>query len=232
MDYNLVSTFSYRQNQRPAKTLCTTSNYSDFIHASIKSYFDIRLNFNYPQYKVNKPLVLVVLLVVLLLIAGLGYFIFQNQKFTGQPAPLPQASSFSQSPQLQIQSPSPQTKKKLTHKEIEEQITAAVNSKNYQALASYMTQPKVNFSLMSSECCEPITPDEAAGQMDYVVGGEPFIFDQQNATIQNLKVKNPQLADAFIGLSTTGEQTASFTIDSNNRISAIQLSISYKLYNQ
>ena len=38
------------------------------------------LNFNYPQIKVNKSLGLAILLVVVILIAGLGYFIFQNQK--------------------------------------------------------------------------------------------------------------------------------------------------------
>ena len=95
-----------------------------------------------------------------------------------------------------------------------------------------MAQPKVDFSLMSTECCEPMTPDEAAGQMDYISVGEPFNFDQQNTVIQNLKTKNPQLAQSFIGLSSKGEQLAAFTLDADNKISAIQLSVSYKLYTQ
>jgi len=171
------------------------------------------------------------LLVVVILIAGLGYFIFQNQKLIKQLAPSPQTSPLAQSPQTQTQSPSP-IAKKITAKDVQEQITASLNSKNYQALVGYMAQPKVDFSLMSTECCEPMTPDEAAGQMDYISVGEPFNFDQQNTVIQNLKAKNPQLAQSFIGLSSKGEQLAAFTLDADNKISAIQLSVSYKLYTQ
>jgi len=179
----------------------------------------------------NKLLVSAVAIIILALVAGLGYFIFQNQKLISRLSPSPQTSSLAQSPQTQTQSPSP-TAKKITTKDIQEQITASVNSKNYQALAGYITLPKVNFSLMSTECCEPMTPDEAAAQMDYIAGGEPFTFDQQNPTIVSLKAKNPQLAQSFIGLSTGGEQLASFTIDANNKISSIKLSVSYKLYTQ
>jgi len=179
----------------------------------------------------NKLLISIGAIVVVLLIAGLGYSIFQNQRLANQLTPSPQTSPLAQSPQTQTQNPSP-VAKKLTTKDVQEQITASVNSKNYQALASYMTQPKVNFSLMSTECCEPMTPDEAVSQMNYISGGEPFIFNQQDSTIQNLKSKNPQIDKSFIGISTQNEQLAAFTIDASDKISAIQLSISYKLYNQ
>ena len=180
-----------------------------------------------------KKLQLFVLLLILVILAtGIAYFIVQNQKLTKQLQSSSQPPTFLQSPQKEAQSPTPETKKKLTSKELEGQIEAAVNSKNYHALVGYMKQPKVNFSLMSSECCEPMIPDEAVDQMDYISQGLPFTFNQQNTTIQNLKTKNAQLADTFIGLSTVGEQTASFTIEGDNKISAIQLSISYKLYNQ
>lgn len=170
-------------------------------------------------------------LIITILAVGVGYFIFQNQKLTRQIQSSPEVH-VSPSPRTQAQSPTTQTKNKLTSKQTEEQITSAVNSKNYQALAGYMTQPKVNFSLMSSECCEPMSPEEAVEQMDYIAQGIPFTFDQQNTTIKNLKTKNPQLANTFIGLSTTGEQTASFALNDANKISAVQLSVSYKLYSQ
>lgn len=84
---------------------------------------------------------------------------------------------------------------------------------------------------MSSECCEPQTPDEAVVQLSYINDGIPLDFNQQLETIKNLKNKNPQLADAFIGVSKTTEHLAAFYLDSQNRISAIQLSVSWKLYN-
>lgn len=187
---------------------------------------------DYSQGSMSKLLIAIATVVVIALLAALGYFIFQNQKLIKQLSPSPKPSQLTQSPQTQPQSPSAQVEKKLTRQDIEKQVEASLNSKNYQALSGYMTTPKVNFSLMSTECCEPMTPNEAASQMNYIGGGEPFTFDQQNPTILNLKAKNPQLAQAFIGLSSAGEQLAAFTIDASNKISAIQLSISYKLYTQ
>ena len=180
----------------------------------------------------NKLLISIGAIVAVALIAGLGYFIFQNQRLAKQITPSPQTSPLVQSPQAQLPSPTPQVQKKLTLGDVEKQIEESVNSKNYQALIGYMVAPKVNFSLMSTECCEPMTPDEAASQMNYISGGESFTFNQQNSIIQNLKAKNPQLDKSYIGISTQGEQLAAFTIDASNKISAIQLSISYKLYTQ
>lgn len=180
----------------------------------------------------NKPLLAAILVVCIILIAGLGYFIFQNQKLLKQLAPSPQNTPYTQNAPKQAQNPSPEPVKKLTLKDIEAQIEASLNSKNYQALTSYMVKPKINFTLMSTECCQPMTSDEAASQMSYVSGGEPFTFNQQNPSILNLKAKNPQLSAAFIGLSENGEQLAAFTIDADNKISAIQLSVSYMLYTQ
>lgn len=169
----------------------------------------------------------------MILIAGAGYLIFQNQQLIGklaksQVTPSPSVSSVpSQSSQPSF-TPSPKT----SIKDVQQNIIDAVNSKNYAALATFMKTPKVNFLLMSTECCEPKTPDEAAEQMQYIAGGEPFDFSQQNPIIVNLKDKNSQLAGTFMGISKNGEQVVAFTIDTSNKISAIQLSISYKLYSQ
>jgi len=95
-----------------------------------------------------------------------------------------------------------------------------------------MLTPKIDFSLMSSECCEPMTPQEASDQLSYIDKGIPLDFNQEADLVKNLKEKNSQLADTFIGISKNGEQLAAFTIDSQNKISAIQLAVTYKLYNQ
>lgn len=164
--------------------------------------------------------------VVIILFAALGYFIFQNQKLINKLA------TQTSSPSPSTPSVSPQPSPQKTAAEVQENIEAAVNSRNLAALATYMTKPKVNFSLMSSECCEPMTPDEAVAQMSYIDEGVPMDFDQNNPTIKNLKTKNSQLAGSFIGISIGKEHLAAFSLNSENRISAIQLSVSWKLYNQ
>ncbi len=83
---------------------------------------------------------------------------------------------------------------------------------------------------MSSGCCEPKTPDEVVAQMDYIKDGIPMDFDQNNPKIVHIKAKKPEFANAFIGVSKSGEQVAIFVIDANNKISAIQLSLSYTFY--
>ena len=73
-------------------------------------------------------------------------------------------------------------------------------------------------------------PVEAVDQMSYIKNGIPMDFDQTNPIIVSLKSKNPQLAETFIGLSKNDEHLAAFTLDTQNKISAIQLSVSWKLY--
>lgn len=175
---------------------------------------------------------LIVIIFLLLLSAGLLFY--QNRKLvknTPSPQPTTVTQTIADSKEVSQPSPSSSPSPKLTLKLLQENISAGLNSQNYQALSTYMTNP-VNLSLMSTECCQPQTPDEAAKQLEYVKDAEPFDFNQQNPIIKNLKSKNSQLAQAFIGLSTGGEKLAAFTIDTNNKISAIQLSISYKLYTQ
>lgn len=185
-------------------------------------------------FSVGKSWSLFLIPVVIILFAALGYFIFQNQKLISQlssqtSSPSPSTPSVSPQPSP---SPTPSPSPQKTAAEVQENIEAAVNSRNLVALATYMTKPKVNFSLMSSECCEPMTPDEAVAQMSYIDEGVPMDFDQNNPTIKNLKAKNSQLAGSFIGISIGKEHLAAFSLNSENRISAIQLSVSWKLYNQ
>ena len=181
----------------------------------------------------NKTLTVLLATIILILVAGGGYLIFQNQKLAKQiakqePSPLLVASPATST--TSSITPSPSVKNTL--KDIQENIQAAINSKNYQALIGYMQKPKVNFIIMSSSCCEPATPDEAAAQLDYVKDGVPFDFNQNTTRINSLKAKNERLKDAYIGLSQTNEQLVAFTLNSTNQITQVEVSVSYKLYNQ
>ncbi|OGE09297.1 hypothetical protein A3A60_04190 [Candidatus Curtissbacteria bacterium RIFCSPLOWO2_01_FULL_42_26] len=183
----------------------------------------------------NRAVPILLAIIVVILLTGGGYLIFQNQKLTKQfvkqepgPSSIPSAQT-SPSPSI-VSSPSQSTKHTL--KDIQENIKAAINSKNYQALAGYMKTPKVNFIIMSSSCCDPQAPDEAASQLDYIKNGVPFDFNQNSTLVNSLKAKNERLKDAYIGLSQTNEQLIGFTLDSSNQITQIEVSVSYKLYNQ
>ena len=185
----------------------------------------------------GKQFTFILIFLVIALLAAAGYLIFQNQKlikqFTGQSAsPSPVTSPQVTPESLPSPSPSPSPSPKNTISEVRENIEAAINSQNTQALAGYMQKPKVNFIIMSSSCCEPMTPDDAVFQLDYAKEGVPFDFNQNATLVKNLKSKNERLANAFIGLSKNKEHLVAFTLNSNNEISQIEVSVSYKPYNQ
>ncbi len=180
----------------------------------------------------NKTLTILLVLIILILIGGGGYLIFQNQRLAKQlakpePSAAPSVIEMSVPSTLPSTSPSPSR----TLKDIQETVQSAVNSKNYQALVGYMQKQKVNFIIMSSSCCEPQTPDDAAVKLDYAKDGTPFDFNQNTTLIKSLKAKNDRLANAYIGLSQNKEHLVAFTIDANNQITQIEVSVSYKFYN-
>jgi len=178
----------------------------------------------------RKLLIALAIITVVILTAAAGYLIFQNQKLINklsQASPPPSPQENVQKPQESPQStPSPKT---ITLSELQENIEAAVNTKNTQALASYMTNP-VHVILQATECCGEQTPDEAVSQASYVEPGVPFNFDQQNETIKNLKAKNPELANTFVGISQNLEHLIAFTTNNQNKISQIRFSVSWKLF--
>ena len=144
---------------------------------------------------VNKYLAGVFILLTLALVIVLGYFIFQNQKLiktlsSTSPSPTAGAEPTKSSPSS---SPSPSPSPTLTKAQLEANIKDAINSKNFYALEGYMTTPTVNFLIMSSECCQPQSPQDAINQLSYIEDGIPMDFNQQNATIKDLKSKNSRL---------------------------------------
>src|SRR3990167_7759121 len=174
-------------------------------------------------------IVLVIFAAVIFAAAG-GYLLFQNQKLTNQltqQSPSPSPKETVQKPQESPQ-PTPSTKP-MSLFELQENIKASVNSSNTQAMGSYMTN-HVQVILQATECCGEQTPDEAVAQASYVEPGMPFNFDQQNETIKNLKAKNPELANTFVGISQNLEHLIAFTTNNQNKISQIRFSVSWKLF--
>src|SRR3989338_4736377 len=120
----------------------------------------------------KKSLIALAIGAAVILLAAAGYLIFQNQKLitrlsqtspSPSPSPSPQENiqKVQESPQL---TPSPKT---MTLSELQENIEASVNSKNTQAMATYMTNP-VSVILQATERCGEQTPDEAVAQLSYV----------------------------------------------------------------
>lgn len=181
----------------------------------------------------SKYLVATFILLIAALVVGLGYFIFQNQKLIKTLAsPSPSAQKAQVESPSPNKSPSPSPTPSLTKQQLEENIKDAINSKNFAALEGYMTTPSVNFIIMSSECCQPQSPQDAITQLDYIKDGTPMDFNQQNETIKNLKAKNSRLANAYVGISQSAEHLVAFTTSSQNKISQVEVSVSWKLYEQ
>ena len=179
-----------------------------------------------------KNLVVILTLLVIILLGMAAYFIFQNQRLTDKltkqaTSPLPSASL--ESSPSQLLSPTPTPSPVLTLALTQNAIKTNVNAKNYQGLTTYMTN-SVNVTLQASECCGPKTPAETTNQMSYITSGVPFDFDQESATIKNLKDKNPQLSDKFIGISKASEYLVAFVVNNENKISEILMSVSWKLF--
>ena len=177
----------------------------------------------------SKYLTTALVLIVFLLLVGLGYFAYQNQKlvaeFAKQTEPTP---TLTPSPSPQI-APSPTPSPKLSLSALQENIKDGINSGNTQALASFMTDP-VNVILQATECCGPKSPAEAVSQLAYIKEGTPFDFSENSATVIALKNKNPELSDKFIGISKSGEHLVAFGINPDNRITDIRMAVSWKLF--
>lgn len=138
------------------------------------------------------------------------------------------ASSASTEPKL---SPTPTTG--ITLKDTQNAINATINKEDRSPLLPFFQKTDVAFALYASDCCPPQSAQDAIKQLVYIDAGLPMTFNQENAIIKNLKAKNPQLSESFVGISTTNEHLLAFTIDDKTHlIKAIQMSVSYKLYTQ
>jgi hypothetical protein len=188
---------------------------------------------NYLAYSlgVSRNFLIILAGVIVIFLIGAGYLLFQKQNMIRQttstsPSPISTPASLTASPSVPVTpSPAPILTLSLTQNAIKTNI----NAKNFQGLIPYMTN-QVSVILQATECCGPQTPDEAVTQMSYIDEGIPSDFDQNSELVKNLKSKNPELVGKFIGVSINKEHLAAFTINSENKISEVLMSVSWKLF--
>ena len=179
-----------------------------------------------------KYILAVLTAVLLALVAISTYLVIQNQKL---------AHNLNTNTSQAISSPSSQTSESTAPQSsplsaagsltlTQDAIKTNTNSKNYGGLSAYMTD-NIGVTLMSTDCCGPKTKDESIEQMSYVDAGAPFDFDQTLPTIKTLKTNNPRLTNAYIGISKSKEHLIAFNINPDFKITAVELSVSWKLYN-
>lgn len=179
----------------------------------------------------GRNLLIVLIVALLILLTGAGYLIFKNQKVIPKssistPSSNPTPASLTASPSVSVTpSPAPILTLALT----QNAIKTNVNAQNYQGLISYMAN-QVSRILQATECCGPEPRESTVSQMSYIDEGIPFNFDQEQELVKNLKSKNPELADKFIGISINKEHLIAFTINSENKISEVRMSVSWKLF--
>lgn len=118
-----------------------------------------------------------------------------------------------------------------TREYVEEQIEAAVTSKNYAALEGYMAD-NVFVILEATECCGSLTKAEATQQLDYLnAATAPWNFDQTNETIKKLKTEDPTdygPESTYVGIA-SNEYVVAFKFDATNRINGVTMAVTYKL---
>jgi len=107
-------------------------------------------------------------------------------------------------------------------------IEAAVKSKNYAALSAYMTNP-VSVRIEATECCQPMTPDDAVDELKYLNNTKGTWNFEKDEVIAGLEASFPEsYGNAVIGVS-SDNYLVGFQLNSQNFISKISMSASYKL---
>lgn len=111
---------------------------------------------------------------------------------------------------------------------LQENIQAAIESKNTAALEGYMNDT-VFVLLYASECCGQKTKADAVGQLSYLNPAKaPWNWNQNDPTIVKIKTSQPStFGKGMIGIS-GNKYTVSFEIV-NNKISSYYLSPTYEL---
>lgn len=181
----------------------------------------------------NKRVTFLITIVVLVAV-GLVYFVFQNQKKLKDTGTQIVPNNSTQDEKITQPSPSAAvspTPSALTQSEVLELIKKSSNNTDHSAILPYLSKSKVNFIIMSSSCCEPKTPQEAADSLNYIDPGIPFEFDQNSKVVKTLKEKNDRLKNTYIGISQTKEHLIAYTLNFKNEITQIEVSVSWKLYN-
>lgn len=177
-----------------------------------------------------------VIAVVIIAALGGAYYLGRGGFSVQKQTPTPQPTTVTQSVSAASPSPTPamaqKEEPKVSANQVIASITDGVTSKNYAAIASYMLDP-VGVVLYASECCEPQTPDKAAKQLEYLSSGTPpWNFADNNPIAAQLRAKSDYFKNATVIGTASNGMTVGFTLNADNKISAIVLVADYKLITQ
>lgn len=108
-------------------------------------------------------------------------------------------------------------------------VAAAISNQDYSSLGSFMTNP-VNMRIENSGCCQPMSPQEAVLQLEYLDNATgTWDFEESNEVINNLQASYPEhYANAIVGVSSDNYVVA-FQLDTEGNISKISMAVDYKL---
>lgn len=166
--------------------------------------------------------------VLLLAIVGAGAFYYgQSKNVRVSPTPTPTTQIFVTG----ASTPQPTTTKtSLTRVYVKENLAAAINTGNTQAIESYMTDDVVVI-LQSTECCGKMSKAETMKQLSYIKDGTaPWNFDDANPIAAQLRANSPNYGDAtsVIGIA-SNEYVVAFILNSENRVKGLTMAVTYKL---
>jgi len=177
-------------------------------------------------------------IVAVLIIAALGgaYFLGKGGFGSSKPTSTPQPTTVTQAVSSSTPSPTVSSAQmeqpKANASAVIANIQDGVTSKNYAALASYMVNP-VGVVLYASECCAPQTPDKAAAQLEYLNSATPpWNFQDSNPIAAQLRAKSDFFKNATVIGTASNGYSVGFTLNDQNKISAIVLVADYKLITQ
>lgn len=174
----------------------------------------------------------IVTTLIVLGVAGGAYYYSNSQTSQVLPTPTIAPSTITNAPQETLEptaEPTDKPQKSANKSAVIENIQAAVESKNYAALESYMTG-SVSVILYATECCGVLSKQKATEQMSYLnQGTPPWDFSGTSSIAQKLIDADPaNFSGRMIGIASNG-LAVSFNLNNANKIDKIFISANYKL---
>ena len=165
---------------------------------------------------------------LILVISAGGYLLGKGASDTDGPdsiSPTPFINGSLSSPDTSEQVP---TISPSSPQASEDNLKAAVASKNYAALEGVMANP-VSVRLEATECCGLLAPEEAVEQMDYLNSATGIWDFSESEITQGLAASYPEnYGNAIIGISSDNYVVA-FQLNQSGQISKISIAADYEL---
>lgn len=108
-------------------------------------------------------------------------------------------------------------------------VSAAIVNQDYLALESFITNPVI-MRIENSGCCQPMSPEEAVLQLEYLDNATgTWDFDESNEIVNNLQSSYPEhYANAIVGVSSDNYVVA-FQLNTEGEIAKISMAVDYEL---